>query len=534
MKLKALAVACAMACAAQAYAVTPSTTPDVQLFLSGSSALQNAIGQIHLDMCQTNTIDEMWDGTAAAPSGSNYRAYFCTFKSTATTTSGITIPASLQGKNVLLYNTAAGGSIKGINPIANALPVTRLDITTCVVTSPAKSDAITGQTQVYACPGTVTTAVPDAGVSDTEPALFTGMNLAYPASISPVSARVPAAGNAALTATQLKNLTQTTALGQPMGIVTTSNINATPGALSLSKAQISSLMSGNTLTWTTVLGTTLPSTTIGTGTTAVTYPAVDSVVVCRRQPGSGTQSAINAAIFGFPCSSSYTSPADDSFTSATLGSTIPAAAGSYIVIENSSSGAVLTCLDNVQAGTMANAVGKQAIDVTSGALVALGAPNSVVLPVGGIGIGVLGFDKVPGASDTVNQVAINGVAPTLANAVTGAFDIMVENSFQIRAAATVAGSGAALAGLSANGAPAAVVAGTTSIPKLVSPALDFYNIFVASAGNPVTLGTAGHVVPGVAALTENGNVAPATFTASNPVMRVGNGGNTCTPLYQMQ
>ncbi len=521
MKMTKIATACALAFASQAYAVTPSTTPDVQLFLSGSSALQNAIGQIHLDMCQPNTIDEMWDGTGAVPSGSNYRAYFCTFKSTTTTTSGITIPAALLGKNVLLYNTAAGGSIKGINPIANALPVTRLDITTCILSVPAKSDAVTGQTQVYSCPGTVTTAVPDAGVSDTEPSLFTGVNLSYPASILAIGSRTPAAGNAALTATQLANLNRTTALGQPMGIVTTSNINSVPGALSLSKAQISSLMSGTTLSWATVLGT-VPST------------LVDSVVVCRRQPGSGTQSAINAAIFGFPCSSSQTAAADDSLTTATLGSTTAATAGNYIVIENSSSGAVLTCLDNVQAGTMANAVGKQAIDVTSGALVALGAVNSVVLPVGGIGIGLLGFDKIPATTDTVNQVAINGVAPTLASAITGAFDIMVENSFQIRANPTVAGPGAALAGLAANGAPAAVVAGTTSIPKLVSPALDFYTIFVASAGNPVTLGTAGHVVPGVAALSENGYVAPTTFNPANPVMRVGNGGNTCTPLQQLQ
>ena len=159
---------------------------------------------------------------------------------------------------------------------------------------------------------------------------------------------------------------------------------------------------------------------------------------------------------------------------------------------------------------MANAVGKQAIDVTSGALVALNAPNSVVLPVGGYGIGIMGFDRPAKAGETYVFASINGAAATLANAVTGAYDIMVENAFTRRTATTA------------------------GIPALTGAQLDLWNTFASSAGNPVTLGTAGHVVPGVAALSENGFVAPATFTASNPVMRVGNSGNTCTPLFQLQ
>ena len=48
MKMKTLVAACAMAFAGQAFALAPNTVPDVQLYMSGSSALQNAIGQVLL------------------------------------------------------------------------------------------------------------------------------------------------------------------------------------------------------------------------------------------------------------------------------------------------------------------------------------------------------------------------------------------------------------------------------------------------------------------------------------------------------
>jgi hypothetical protein len=522
MKFKSLAAACALAFAGQAFAVTPATTPDVQLFISGSSALQNAIGQIATDIFVAGTIDEMWDGAVTAatgttaatavPNGSSYRAYFGTVK-TGATTSAITIPASLAGKNVLIYNTGAGGSIKGVNPVALATPVNRLDITTCVLSAPVVADAITGATNVYTCPGVIATAVPDAGVSDVEPSLLTGINLTISAATALTTRTATAT---ALTPAQLANLTVKSALGQPMGVIVTAN--APVGLQSLSKAQVESLMDGkyNVYDWNQI------DSTIVAGTT--------SIVVCRRQQGSGTQASINASIFGFPCSSSQLYPATaQAVNAATVpatpislaATTTPAAlpAGSYVVIENSSSGVLAACMTNVQNGTAAG----KAIDVTTGAIVAAGSANSVVLPAGGYGIGLMGFDRPAKTGETYVFAAINGAAATLANAVTGAYDIMVENAFTRRTNATVAGTGATLP-----------VAAGTSIPALTGAQLDLWTTFVTSAGNPATLGTAGHIVPGVAALSENGNIAPATFTAATPVMRVGNGGNTCTPLYMFQ
>jgi hypothetical protein len=196
-----------------------------------------------------------------------------------------------------------------------------------------------------------------------------------------------------------------------------------------------------------------------------------------------------------------------------LGATTPIAAGSYVVIENSSSGALAACMTSAQNGTLVNAVGKQAIDVTTGALVALGAANSVVLPAGNYGIGLMGFDRPAKSGELYQFAAINGAAATLANAVNGVYDIMVENAFTRRTNTTA------------------------GIAPLSGAQLDLWTTFAASAGNPVVLGgngVAANLVKGVAALSENSYLAPATFTATNPVMRVGNGGNTCTPLYMFQ
>jgi hypothetical protein len=491
MKLKSLVVACALACASQAQALPITTVPDVQIFMSGSSALQNAIGQIQNDLFVAGTEGVYFDGTGTVPNGGSYRAYFGTMKS-GTTSAGIVIPASLAGKNVLIYNTGAGGSIKGVNPVALATPVTRLDLTTCVPSVPAVIDSISGQ-NINVCPGTVTTAVPDAGVSDVEPALLKDINLTINAATALTTRTLTAT---ALTPAQLANLVKVTALGQPMGIIVTSN--ATAGMLNLSKGQVKSLMDGNlnVYDWNQI------DAAIPAGTT--------SIVVCRRQQGSGTQASINAAIFGFPCSTAFATPATAVANNAPLGVSTPVPAGSYVVVENSSSGALAACMTAAQNGTMVNAVGKQAIDVTSGALVALNAPNSVVLPAGGYGIGLMGFDRPAKAGELYQFASINGAAPTLANATTGVYDIMVENTFTRRAAITA------------------------GIAPLSGAQLDLFNTFTAAAGKPAVLGLALHVVPGVAALSENGVVAPVAFDPANPVMKVGNFGNTCSPLSTLQ
>ena len=173
-KLNAIAAVCALAFVGQAFAVGPTpsaaSASTTKLFISGSSALQTTIGQIANGLFTPGTLSVFFDGTATATgaSGKNYRAYAGTFNAGI---AGIT-----AGTTGVMYETAAGGSIVGVVPVAQYTNVARLDLsldTNCTLQTAA--DAVTGGT-LYSC---VTTflAPPDAGVSDVEPALFTGINV---------------------------------------------------------------------------------------------------------------------------------------------------------------------------------------------------------------------------------------------------------------------------------------------------------------------------------------------------------------------
>ena len=464
MKLKAIVATCALAFAGNAAALAPTVTPDVTLFISGSSALQIMIGQVTKTMFVNGTTaadrtDVFYDGTAAVAAGKDRRGYFGV--------GAATLPASLAGKNILILETATGGSINGVVPVARSTPFATLNMTTCAMPTTALVDAATG-ISVYSCTGSVT-RVPDAGISDLDPGTINS------------SINLPA-GTATLTAAELAALNKKATLGVVMGVPVTSNV---PASLqSLSKGQIAGLMSGTIIDWSMIEPT-------ATG---------KSVVICRRGAGSGTQSVVNAQIFGNPCTTSPLFP----LTAAPLGaaptSTAPVAAGSIVVIENSSSGAVKTCLSTVKNG---NAAGK-AINVKTGAIVTAGTADSVVLPAGGYGIGVLGTDQ--GTSADFVYAAVDGVAATVQNAASGAYNLIGEATFNDRG-------------------------------DLSGAVLDLYTEFATRAGDPTVLGTggtAGAAIAGVAALSENGWPVSVPFSAANPVLNVGNFGNMCQPFATLQ
>jgi ABC-type phosphate transport system substrate-binding protein len=488
MKLKTLAAACAMAFAGQAFALSPVTYPVTaatqQIFFAGSSALQNALGETAQDLFvngaagSSTATDEFFDGTATKASGSNFRAYYGVLKST--------------GAKAVIYHTAKGGSIYGVNPVALGTTVARLDLTTCGTAS-ITTDSKTSL-PVWSCTGSVL-AVPDAGISDVEPAV-----LEQPANITKIAGVIPADIGGPLTTAQLGNLASTVAVGQVFGVVVNTSVASTSKIANLSKAQVAALFTGTIADWNTI------DSTIPAGST--------TLVVCRRQSGSGSQAALNAVILGNPCQTGEAAPLGYTATTATLGSTTAAAAGTEVVIENSSTGALAACLTYAQSGTPAG----QAIDVTTGGLVTAGAANSVVLsatPKANYAIGIIGLDHGVG-SDLYQNVTLNGIAPSLANAQLGQYDLVVESTFQIRS------------GLSG------AVAGTV-LPSAGATAL--YNLVLADVQNPAILGgSIGAVVPGLLGLSENG-YAPTTlgsFSASFPVLQVGNFGNTCAPFQQLQ
>ncbi len=485
MKLKAIVAVCALAFAGQAFAVAP--TPSVaaasatKLFISGSSALQNTLGQVANGLFTAGTMSVFFDGTATATGakGSNYRAYAGTFSAAAGPT--------LVGTTGIVYETGAGGSIVGVVPVAQGTTVARLDLsldTNCTLQTAV--DTVTGA-PLYSCVPTVL-AVPDAGVSDVEPALFTGVNV--PAGTPVVTPAIDAA------------LVKASTLAQPMGIIVTPNLTA-QGITSLTKAQVTALMSGGTTDWSNVDFFAVPAVPAG------------NVIVCKRTAGSGTQAAINASFFGIPCSTSAQSPAAAQGTG--LG---------YTVIENSSSGALAACMTAVQQGTVAG----YTINIANGTISTAAADAThIVLPAGGRAIGLMGVDRPAGTvlnagingytlaklPELYNFVAINGVAPTVLNSALGSYDVVVNNSWNKRAVA---------------------VAG---IPVMAGTQLDFFNVMAKKSGDPAILGTSKTPkVVGVAALSDPvalnyDGLLNADGTPTNPAMRVAKA-NTCQPAAQNQ
>jgi len=491
MKLKALAAICAMAFAGQAFAVGPTPSvaagSTVKLYIAGSSALQNTIGQIANGVFTAGSVSVFMDSanlatTATNASGKNYRAYAGTFAATA--------PASLVGKTGILYETAAGGSIVGAVNVALATPTARLDLTLDAnCTLQTGTDTVILGAPLYSCLPTLAVA-PDAGVSDVEPALFTGVNV--PVGTSPVTPAIDAA------------LTKQSTLAQPMSIIVTPNL-VTQGITSLTKAQVTALMGGLTTDWSNVNFFASPAVPAG------------PVIVCKRTAGSGTQASINDYFFGFPCSTSQQAP------SAAQGTGL-----GYTVIENSSSGALATCMTAAQQGTAAG----YTINITNGTIsTAAASATTIVLPAGGRAIGLMGLDRAPGTMTNVGitgyagptklpelyaPISINGVAPTVLNAALGSYDVVVLNSWNSRVG-TVAG-----------------------IAPMAGDQLTFFNALASLSGDGVkVLGTTKvPPVPGVAALSNAttlnyDNLLNADGTMTNPTIRFAKA-NSCQPSIQNQ
>jgi hypothetical protein len=489
-KLKALAAACTMAFASHSFAaVLPTDTPAVVLHMSGSSALQNAASMIAEHLFQSGQVIEMWDGdgsTSAGTKGSNQRAYIGYVK-TGTLPDGTAVPSSIAGKEVLVYYRAQGGSVYGVVPVAEAQSIAFLNPATCSA-SAVKTNSLTG-IPVYSCTGT-TNAVTDAGISDVDPATNNApINSASVAGVLTFPA---------LTAAQLANLNSTSVLAQVFGIPVNGTSTqgslhpATAPMLNLTSAQAAGLMGGTVTDWN-MIDASIPA-----GTT--------SIVICRRQPGSGTQASINAFLFGAPCSSGAASPLTYAGgNNATLiGKTTAVGAGNIVVVENSSSGNVAQCMTYVNSSN-----GTQAIDVTTGNLVTPGSKNSVVLDATKntyYGIGLMGLDHAVG-TDIYQNTNLNGNVASLANASMG-YNIMVESTFNAGTALSALGAG--------------------------NPKFDLYTMMVTEGGSPTVLGSAAGGVPGVLGLSENGWTAPTTFSSTFPVARVGNFGNNCSPLQQLQ
>lgn len=454
MQIKKLSAACAVALAgmsAPAFALTAFDTPDLTVFLTGASAPDNFLEQIATGMFNGAVKGTDYFKYIDNGDGKQQRAFFGTMKTTAVDS---TIPAALSGKKVLFIKRSAGGSVMGVNPVARAegLAVLKVASTTCTqVTTGTPPVPVAGE---YKCsvvgvdPGvgapTGEEVAADFGVSDVGPALFKEpFNVEF--------------GKTQLSTAEVDGMTVKPVNVLAMGLAVTNTI---PDTTYFSKAIYGALISGNIADWTQVD----PSLAPAAGT--------DKVVVCRRVPGSGTQTSYNWFFNNFPCStgsiagSGNTQPTRmaDSASGVVSGSgtsadpfVIDPTAG-YTVIENSTSGNVRDCLTKAANGgthTFKDEEGKSyRVNFGSGGYGAVGilsvdslpANSSLATPLIGAtdpatglgfsfraadGAGAM-WDSTPATATTTVATSGNGVHPTKANLIEGKYEFAVELTMQYR------------------------------------------------------------------------------------------------------
>lgn len=322
MKLKQLSLLCAVACAAFAgqanaqVANVPAAQAIVDdanangrvVFISGASAVQGGLGQI----AQT-----LFTGTNyyfTGSSASDYRAYAGKL--------AVAAGGWPAGSNVIIINRAKGGSVQGVNPVARAESIESLNVSTAACGTGAGTSG-----SPFVCG--LNTRVPDAGVSDVAPALF---DEAANTEGEPAQPELNEAELATLTATPL--------YGLAFGVPVTKNLPL----FNVNKTALSAIMTGNLGTWNQV---------------DASLPASD-IIICRRVNGSGTQAVANLYYGNYPCgnlTSTLNIPADryisGAWDDAARTFTVEGNTGGVVVIENSTSGDVRTCLDTAVAAKTA-------------------------------------------------------------------------------------------------------------------------------------------------------------------------------------
>ena len=413
MKFKKLAIASAMAVAAlsgQAMAAAPTitTTPDVDVYLTGASAPQNILGALAQTLFGANTAGTFnnfhvfYDNGATL--GASYRAYYGALQSPITvnspTVGSVTLAA---GTKVRLINRAKGGSVWGVDPVARHQNIAWMAPTSGNCTLQTN----TSLAYEYLCAesGSDTNAadvnnrVSDFGVSDVEPAMF--------------KAPLNVEGNAGqLSSAELATLTSTPTSGLLFGIPATTSV---PVGINFTRGLYSSLLSGITQDW-----TSLDSSLAGK----------TQVVICRRVQGSGTQTTYNAYFNNFPCAAvsavpGVASPArmGDSagYTETASTITVNPDAG-FTVVENPSSGDVRSCLEKAQTG------GTHTFNYLTDSGVTKAVTVNFASGGGYRAVGVLSFDSTPTANWSFRN--LNGIAGSKTTLRNGNYDFFGEQSMQ--------------------------------------------------------------------------------------------------------
>lgn len=391
--------------AGSAFALAPTETPDIEISLSGATAQDGNIGALFKELCVAGSLDEYRDGPSGS-AGGNHRAYFCRLDTSKVTGLSTTTPKVLFHKTSTTKTASGsiGGSGIGVNPVMlkQAVDVMAISNGNCL--------APTGSESYWRCritqPGDTAPKVPDAGVSDVNPEMFTGPNT--PTGVAPVDAgqvakllEVKSGGSLVFgipVTLELRNALQRAQIDQGELASDCAGQESEACMPSLSKQLIASLMTGQLGKWDLVKagkgGSSKPLTDYADGKTT------DSkVYICRRTNGSGTQATINAKILNAPCTAGAVNPAETSNDLA-----------GPIVRLNAGSGDVEKCLVDLNSGT--NTSGQNASATKAWA------------------IGVQSTERNASNSLAYRFIKVDGEAPTLQNTAAGRYHIAAEVTYQ--------------------------------------------------------------------------------------------------------
>jgi hypothetical protein len=426
----ALALSAILAVGAQSAAAAP--TADNTLYISGATAVDRTLFEAIVDpagICEsTGIVVYTFGTTSSATTPSSYGNFLVHCTGRATTT--------LAGTEIGISKSSVGSEY-GIDPVANGTSTLTLNgstvdvnftTTSCAgnVSVPAASGR-SAYTMHYGCTQS-TGQVPQAGVSDVEPALFGASTtlknrlLANGAATVPFTMFVSKNFYRALQTAQ--GLAGNTLVGGSGASTTcgtdTALLQTDACTPSLSMATVRAILAGQVST---VSG-------LYNGSTALTAPAGgNSLLICRRANSSGSQKSVERLFFNQNCKAT---PAQTFVTDSTVvngsgqacldvgctwantvagvGGQSPVGAGGVaenFIFQGTATGDVESCMNWATGGFVGGSDGVYAVGIASG-------------------------DRTPNdtASTTGKQfryIKIDGVLPSVDNVVSGKWQYTTEN-----------------------------------------------------------------------------------------------------------
>jgi len=343
-----------------AYALTnPPTlqqaaTAGVTLYIAGSSAAKNAVlGALEGDLCggAANSL------IVSSASDTNFFAVSCA------PASGVA--GSDGGSYFTVYYRDEGGSVSGVLPLANNVPVNQLNLSATGIPCSGNtcSPTVLGSTETNGTDdsfsGAVTKQYVQLGISDVEPGALIGNN--YPTAYS-TAAWGPVNPSGVAGVTTVPAFGEVYAMFVNTGSAATSGASFTESPLALSQQMVQQIMTKTIKDWSLVTDV---------NGKAVTNGSIP-VTIVNRETGSGSRAATDLLIMGDTC--------------------------------------------QAQGGPIKETKATNTDYFSTGDV--LGAANSVA--------GAISYATIDQSKPNLTQVALNGVTPSSLAAATGQYPFWVE------------------------------------------------------------------------------------------------------------